>query len=186
MCSHKGIPVVTAFMLQMPCFPAMLFSWLSTSHLIWVESSSFQSDVVIILPICHWFKYSHANLAEPLAICPCQNKQSWSQKSQMVWGQGCLNLDWFGLWLVPFAPARASVCAWPVFLLLAFIEVLALVWGLLHLIQLLSLIENFLLKEFLSSFPGCSTGLIEVKLLCAVTCALVCGVSHGIIADICK
>lgn len=45
MSSHKGIPVVAAFLLQMPCFAAMLFSWLSTSHLIWVESSSFPSNM---------------------------------------------------------------------------------------------------------------------------------------------
>lgn len=74
MSSHKGIPVVTAFIFQMPRFPAMLFSWLSASHLIWVESSSFQSNMAIVLPICHWFKHSHANLAEPLANCPCQKR----------------------------------------------------------------------------------------------------------------
>lgn len=84
----------------------------------------------------------------------------------MVRGQGCLNLDWFGLWLVLFAPAVGDVCA--------FIAVLALFWAHLHLIQLVSLVENFLLKEFFSSFPGRSTGLIEVKLFSVVTCVLVC------------
>lgn len=66
-----------------------------------------------------------------------------------------------------FAPAVGDVCA--------FIAVLALFWAHLHLIQLVSLVENSLLKDFFSSFPECSTGLIEVKLFCAVTCALVCG-----------
>lgn len=151
MSSHQGIPVVAAFMLQMPCFPAMLFAWLSTSHLIWVESSPFQS---IILPICHWFKHPHANLAEPLADCPCQKKQSSSQKSQMVQEQWCLgvNSDWFRLWLVFLAPAKGDVCALPVFFLIAFIAVLALFWANLCLIQLVSLVENFLLKWIFSSF----------------------------------
>lgn len=82
-----------------------------------------------------------------------------------------------------FAPARGDVCALPAFLPLAFIAVLALFWAHLHLIQLVSLVENFLLKEIFSSFPGCSTELIEVKLLCAVTRALVCGV---VLWDYCR
>lgn len=86
MCSHEGIPVVTAFMLQMPCFPSMLFAWLSTSHLIWVESSSFQSNMVIILPICHSFRYSLANLAEPLAFVP--TKTSRAELRRAKWSRG--------------------------------------------------------------------------------------------------
>lgn len=184
MSSHKGIPVVAAFMLQMPCFPAMLFAWLSTSHLIWVESSSFQRNMAIILPICHSFKHSHANLAEPLANCPCQKKGSWNQKSQMVQGQwhlGELGLVWSvtgalcsckGRCLCSTSlPSPCFYCSSGTFL------------GSPSSDSACQPGRKLPLKINVFFFSWVFYWVNEVKLLCAVTCALVCGV---VLWDYCR
>lgn len=145
MSSHKGIPVVAAFLLQMPCFAAVLF--LGSQLPTWFGLSHFLSQVT-----CHHFTYlplARSFLCQfGLASSKLYLQKKWSLIMRAKWSRGSAVLVWtwidLGCDVMFFASSRGGACALSAFLSLAFMAVLALFWIHLQLIQLANLIENSL------------------------------------------